>query len=208
MYFKGVNRGMAFTKAGFYLTGLAFLAGLLAPRLRLQRVVFDLGIRPKRTGGLWRVYFRKKSCAIAACRAVWTRCRSLPGHLFRFPCMFIISRTLETRSMGWRIFIDRRKPKVPTHSQGVVDGVLRQRFASGASIRGLGSSPFSWLEEGGLEGSLSDTGHAVPVLYLVRKYKVDSIQTNVLVLPPLDLELLHVLNDEVHARALLIGTFE
>ncbi len=198
MYFKGVNRGMAFTKAGFYLTGLAFLAGLLATGSGSNALFLTLGLGLSAlvvSGILSEKVMRH--CRVRAVESVQVSA----GTPFSIPVHVHNSHPRNTL-YGVEIFIDRRKPKYrlipkawPMEFYG---NVLRVGPQSAVSVpaRSHGLKRGAWKEVFLTQATLFPFN-------LVRKYKVDSIHANVLILPPLDLELLHVLNDEVHARALL-----
>lgn len=191
MYFKGVNRGMAFTKPGFYLTGLVCLAGVLATGSGSNALFLTLGL-----GLSFLVVSGMLSEKVMHnCSVVSVDSKPAEaGVPFSIPVR-VENRHASVTCYGLEIWANRARPRyklLPSTWKADFAGSL-MRIAPKESV--VLHARTAGCERGRIR-TLFLTQTTLFPFNLVRKFKVYSFEVDICVGPVLDSEFLRALQDE------------
>jgi uncharacterized protein (DUF58 family) len=195
MYFKSVNRGMAFTKAGFYMTGLVCVAGVLATGSGSNALFLTLGLGLSAlvVSGILseKVMYNASIHSVESVQAE----EKIP---------FAVTVRLKNNHSQWTCYgleiLANRKP--PRYR------LLPSRWVSDFAGTVLRIGPLESVDlqartAGQQRGHIRELFLTQTTLFpfnLVRKFKVDRFTVDIRVLPALDLEFLKNLGQQNSPR--------
>jgi hypothetical protein len=191
MYFKGVNRGMAFTKAGFYMTGLVCIAGVLATGSGSNALflALGLGLSALVVSGILSEKVMQH-CSIHSVEPM----QSEQGIPFSVVVRLKNSHAQWT-CYGLEVLAHKGSPKYK-----LLPSIWKSDF-SGSVLR-VGPQTVVDLQartEGQPRGHIKKLYLTQTTLFpfnLVRKFKVDAFDVDISVVPSLDLEFLKTLDQQ------------